>query len=105
MSSVSTLSRVDNVHTAAMGLLGHSPSRPPPTDADMQRRDDHHEYIRYPDVHQDPVLKRDEPSYSHQHSASPFRHEPARNQYQEDTAPLVSPEARNVLFCKDHSCQ
>lgn len=81
-----------------MGLLGHSPSRPPPTDADMQRRDDHHEHIRYPDVHQDPVAKRDEPSYSHQHSASPFRHEPPRNQYQEDTAPLVSPEAQMSCF-------
>ena len=72
-----------------MGLLGHSPSRPPATDADMQTRHDHHEHIRYPDVHQDPVVKRDNPGYGHRSSALPFQHESAQNQYQEDTAPLV----------------
>lgn len=75
---------------AAMGLLGHSPSRPLPPDADMQTRHDHHEHIRYPDVHQDPDVKRDNPSYGHRSSALPFQHESAQNQYQDDTAPLVS---------------
>lgn len=83
-----------------MGLLGHSPSRLPP-DADMQRRDEHHEHIRYPDVHKEPIVKRDQdPSFSHQHSASPFGHETARGQYQEDTAPLVRLESPDMMSCR-----
>lgn len=82
---------------SAMGLLGHSPSRPPPQDADTHARDELGEHIRYPDMHKAPGVKHaQDPSYSHTHAASPFGHESTRGQYQEDTAPLVSPGAPRI---------
>lgn len=82
-----------------MGLLGHSPSRLPP-DADTHMRDELHEHIGYPQVHKGSVKHAQDPSYNQQHAASPFGREPARGQYQEDTAPLVSAGAPRTNFVK-----
>ena len=82
-----------------MGFLGHSPSLPP--DADTHTRDDVHDHIRYPEVHKASAVKHaQDPSYDQQLAASPFGHEPARGQYQEDTAPLVSAEALHIELGK-----